>query len=86
MCVKMYNMKTATVRQIQHNLNEVLGWVENGEEVHVFRRRKLVAKLVPAVASTVDSPDFLARAEKVWGERPGGKPLSEIVSEDRGER
>lgn len=29
-------------------------------------------------------PDFSARARKIWGERPIGKALSELVSESRG--
>ncbi len=87
MCVIMSNMKTATVRQVQHNLNEVLTWIERGEEVRVVRRNKIVARLVPPTPqATVTSPDFSARAQAVWGKRPRGKRLSAIVSESRGER
>ena len=28
-------------------------------------------------------PDFLARAKAVWGDKPEGKPLSELVAEGR---
>jgi antitoxin (DNA-binding transcriptional repressor) of toxin-antitoxin stability system len=31
----LYIMKTATIREMQHNLSEVLSWVERGEEVQV---------------------------------------------------
>ncbi|MBI3179507.1 MAG: antitoxin Phd/YefM, type II toxin-antitoxin system domain protein [Deltaproteobacteria bacterium] len=79
-------MKTATVRQIQHNLSKVLSWVERGEEVQVLRRKKVVARLVPPDPQPVSSPDFLGRARAVWGEKPRGKPLSDILSESRGER
>ncbi len=80
------NMKTASVRQIQHNLAEVLSWVEQGQEVQVFRRKKLVARLIPPDPKTAASPDFLARAEGVWGKKPRGKRLSVVVSEARGDR
>ena len=43
----MLHMKTATVRQVQHNLSEVLSWVEQGEEVRVLRRKQVVARLLP---------------------------------------
>ena len=86
MCVKMYNMKTASIRQIQHNLNKVLAWVENGEEVQIFRRKKLVAKIVPLLPAAAETPDFLGRAKNVWGASPRGKFLSEVLSQDRGER
>jgi antitoxin (DNA-binding transcriptional repressor) of toxin-antitoxin stability system len=79
-------MKTATVRQVQHNLSEVLSWVERGEEVCVLRRRRVIAKLVPPDPRPVASPDFLERARGVWGKTPAGTPLSEVVSESRGPR
>ena len=28
-------------------------------------------------------PDFVARARRIWGEKPPGAPLSELVSESR---
>ena len=86
MCVIMSNMKTATVREVQHNLSEVLSCVERGEEVAVLRRGKVVARLVPPGPRPVVSPDFLARARAVWGDEPAGVALSQIASESRGER
>ena len=86
MCVMMSNMRTATIRQVQHNLSEVLSWVEQGEEVQVLRRKKIVARLVPPDPRPVEAPDFLARARAVWGDRPKGESLSEVVAKARGER
>jgi antitoxin (DNA-binding transcriptional repressor) of toxin-antitoxin stability system len=79
-------MKTATVREVQHHLSDVLAWVENGEEVRVLRRKKVVARILPPEPVVVAAPDFVARAKDVWGGRPRGKRLSEIVSESRGRR
>jgi antitoxin (DNA-binding transcriptional repressor) of toxin-antitoxin stability system len=79
-------MKSATIRDVQHNLSEVLSWVEQGEQVLVFRRKKLVARLVPPGPAPVESPDFIARARSAWGPKPRGKPLSEIVAEGREDR
>lgn len=80
----MANMKTASVRQVQHHLAEVLSWVEAGQEVQVFRRKKLVARFLPPDPEPVKSPDFLARARGIWGNKPRGKRLSLIASEARG--
>ncbi len=82
----MSNMKSATVREVQHNLNEVLSWVARGEEVQVYRRKQLVAKLVPPSPVAIESPDFIARARRVWGKRPRGKSLSQLASDARGNR
>jgi antitoxin (DNA-binding transcriptional repressor) of toxin-antitoxin stability system len=86
MCVIMSNMKTATIRKVQHNLAEVLSWVERGEEVRVLRRNKVVARLVPPEPAAPSSPDFLARAKAIWGAKPEGARPSELVSESRGAR
>jgi antitoxin (DNA-binding transcriptional repressor) of toxin-antitoxin stability system len=82
----MSNMKTASVREVQHHLSEVLSWVERGEEVLVFRRNKMVARLLPPHPSSAESPDFVARARSVWGRKPRGKRLSEIAAAARGNR
>lgn len=82
----MADMKTASVRQLQHNLSEVLSWVEQGEQVHVLRRKKIVARLMPPDPQPTAPPDFLGRARAIWGEQPRGKRLSEIVCEARGAR
>lgn len=80
-------MKTATVRQVQHRLAEVLDWVAKGEEVRVTRHGRTVARLLPpAAVRPPQAPDFLARAKGIWGSKPRGPKLSEIVDEDRGGR
>ena len=58
---------------------QILEWVAAGEEVELTEKEKVVARVVPATP-----PDFLARAKKVWGEQPPGRPLSELVSDARG--
>ena len=82
----MLDVKTATIRKVQHNLAEVLSWVERGEEVSVLRRNKVVARLVPPTPKAPQSPDFLTRAKTIWGAKPKGTRPSEILSESRGER
>ena len=88
MCVIMFYMKTASIRDVQHHFRKVLAWVENGEEVLVTRRNKTVARLVPSIPATpaaVPLPDFAARARAIWGPRPKG-PLSTVILADRDDR
>ena len=82
----MCSMRTATIREVQHNLSEVLSWVERGEEVRVLRRKKVVARLLPPEPQGGAAPDFLARAKAVWGDRPTGEALSKIAAGARGKR
>jgi len=83
------NVKTASVREIQHHLSRVLEWVEGGEEVEVTRRKKVVARIVPAEdpeKKRPEWPDFEARWKEDFPNGCPGKPLSEIVDEGRGPR
>lgn len=84
----MLDMKTASVRHVQHHLAEVLRWVEEGEEVEITRRNRAIARIVPARAPSreIPWPDFVARAAVVWGKRAAGKPVSRIIIEEREER
>jgi antitoxin (DNA-binding transcriptional repressor) of toxin-antitoxin stability system len=84
----MLDMKTASVRDVQHHFSKVLAWVEKGEEVQIIRRNKLVAKIVPAEAqgTGITLPAFAARARQIWGKTPVGKSLTQTVLEAREER
>ena len=89
MCVTMLNMKTASVRDVQHHFGKVLAWVEKGEEVQITRRSKTVARLVPSSPASLPSvplPDFAARARAIWGAQPKGRGLSRTVLAAREER
>jgi hypothetical protein len=50
------------------------------DELAVWLEQRRMGRVVAASAA---EPDFLARAKAVWGEKPAGKPLSELVSESR---
>lgn len=77
-------MKTASSQQVPQQWPEIMRWVAAGEEVAVTQQDKVVAKVVPATSAPVPQPDFLARAQAIWGEQPPGKPLSAMVAEGRG--
>lgn len=44
-------MKQATVRQLRNNYAEVLRWAAQGDEVQVTRRGRVVARVLPPLAS-----------------------------------
>ncbi len=85
----LLDMKSATVREVQHNLGTVLEKVQKGQEVTITKRGKIVAKLVPAHprSKKLEWPDFERRLKKRFpGGPPLGKPLSEVILEIREER
>jgi antitoxin (DNA-binding transcriptional repressor) of toxin-antitoxin stability system len=83
----MSNMKTTTVREVQHNLNKILQWVEDGEAVAITRHKRTVANLVPSSPKRrTEWPDFAKRIKSIWGKAPRGKPASKLIIDERTER
>ena len=85
-------MKVSTVREVQHNFSSLLRLVQRGEEIEVFSRKKLVARIVPPQANQsqfqpVDWSDLPARLNGIWhGAMVHGSSTSKVLDELRGER
>ncbi len=75
-------MKTATVGEIQKNFVQVLKEIGVGEEIIVTKRGKPVAKIIAMGPNRhIEWPDFFDEAIELKG-----KPVSEIVVEEREDR
>lgn len=88
MCVIMLNMKKASVREIQHHFSDILRRIEEGEEVYITKRNRIVAKIVPQndmQNGPVEYPDFVGRAKNICAV-PRRKALSDTIIEERKER
>jgi antitoxin (DNA-binding transcriptional repressor) of toxin-antitoxin stability system len=85
----MSNMKTATVREVQHGLASVLAEVQKGREFEVTKRGKVIARIVPALRAKgrVRWPDSAARMKRLMsGAAVKGAAPSAVIRELRGER
>ncbi|MEW6363512.1 MAG: hypothetical protein AB1714_02610 [Acidobacteriota bacterium] len=80
-------MRTASVRDVQHNLAGFLRQVEQGQEFEIRRRDAPVARLVPVsgvVNQRADWSDIGLWRDRIWGRRAApGRPASQIVYESR---
>ncbi len=75
-------MKTTTVGEIQKNFAKVLKNINAGEEITVTKRGKPVAIITSlGPKSNINWPDFYNEAIELEG-----KPVSEIIVEDRQDR
>ena len=81
-CIAHIRAMTATLDDIHRDPAILDQAIARGESLEIFNNGAVTATLVPS-AKPVE-PDFLARAKRIWGERPPGPPLSEIVSASRG--
>lgn len=81
-------MKTATVRQLRHRFGSVLEWVEDGEQVEIKKRGKIVALLSPPVAKTRKTRkrnDLAARLKLRDGNRViSARVMDQILSDGKG--
>lgn len=57
-------MKTASVRELRQDFPRIMAWIEEGEQVAVTMRRKVVARLVPETPAPPMQPDFRKRFGK----------------------
>jgi prevent-host-death family protein len=75
-------MRIASVGEVQKNFGKILREIHAGEEITITRRGKPVARLTAlGPKSDIDWPDFYNDAIELKG-----KPVSEILIEDREDR
>ncbi|MCU1241839.1 MAG: hypothetical protein JWO71_2565 [Candidatus Acidoferrum typicum] len=64
---KMYHMKKATIRDLRYRFSKVEDMLSDGEEIHITKRKRTVARLLPAQANSAPQrPDFLGRLKKIY--------------------
>lgn len=64
----MHHMKTATVRDLRYRFSEVESLLQEGEEIQITKRKRVIARLSPVQAKAPRRrPDFLGRLRKIYG-------------------
>lgn len=72
---------TATLEEIHRNPAILDRAIAQGESLEIISAGIVAATVVPRAKP--HEPDFVARAQRIWGDTPPGKPLSELASESR---
>lgn len=84
---KMHHMKKASVRDLRYRFSAVEDLLRDGEEIHITKRKRVIARLLPPKPATrVRHPDFLARLKKIFGKKRMKVSGAEIIALDREER
>ena len=87
-------MKTVTVEEVASNFPALLRIVQRGEELNVVRRRKRVARIIPAIGAAhnrrssktrkTEWAHHFAKLDAIYGGKAApGKPGSQIITEGR---
>lgn len=81
----MYHiMKKATVRDLRYRFPEIEAQLNKGEEIVLYKRRKMIARLLPVRPKAEAYPDFAALSRRIFGKKKTRKTGTELVSEERG--
>ena len=66
----MHHMKKATVRDLRYRFSVVEDLLREGEEIHITKRKRVIARLLPPnLATPTAFPDFLSRQKKIFGKK-----------------
>jgi antitoxin (DNA-binding transcriptional repressor) of toxin-antitoxin stability system len=81
----MYHMKKATVRDLRYRFPQIETSLHDGEEIEITKRKRVIARLVPARKPRKRSrpPDFMARLREIYGSKPVAISGAALVSEQR---
>jgi antitoxin (DNA-binding transcriptional repressor) of toxin-antitoxin stability system len=81
---KMYHMRKASVRDLRYEFKKIERLLHQGEEVQITKRRRVIARLVPATEEhPARIPDFLLRMRAIYGEKPLVTSGADLIAEDR---
>jgi len=78
------SMKTASVRDIRQNFPAIMRWIEEGENVAITMRRKIVARLVPErppITRDAPAPDFDSISQRIFGAKKFHGNLADMERE-----
>lgn len=66
----MHHMRKATVRDLRYRFSAVEDLLRHGEEIHITKRRRVIARLLPPEpVAPATFPDFLPRQKKIFGRK-----------------
>lgn len=78
-------MRKATVRDLRYRFREVEDLLREGEEIQITRRKRVIARLMPAKPAVPSRrPDFLARLSKIYRGKRMKVSGAELVAQERG--
>jgi len=77
-------MRKANVRDLRYRFTEIEDLLRDGEEIQITKRRRVIAKLVPAAeTSPARRPDFLARLKNLYGTKTLAVSGAELLARER---
>ncbi|MGD0696370.1 MAG: hypothetical protein ABSB82_16230 [Terriglobia bacterium] len=77
-------MKSVTVREIRRQFSrKVEVPLRRGETLILRKRKEVLGRIIPELGQRKAYPDFEARKERIFGNRPFNLNIGEILRKDR---
>jgi antitoxin (DNA-binding transcriptional repressor) of toxin-antitoxin stability system len=77
-------MRKATIRDLRYRFSEIENLLQEGEEIQIVKRKRVVARIAPARPGTPPKrPDFLARLKGIYGGKRLEVSGSDLLSSQR---
>ncbi len=77
-------MRKATVRDLRYHFHEIEARLNKGEEIELYKRRRLIGRLSPVRSHDDVYPDFSSLRRRIFGTKKTRKTGTDLVSEERG--
>jgi antitoxin (DNA-binding transcriptional repressor) of toxin-antitoxin stability system len=77
-------MRKATVRDLRYRFHEIEARLNKGEEIELYKRHRMIGRLLPVRPQTDAYPDFSGLRRRIFGTRKIRNTGSDLVSEERG--
>jgi len=79
----MHHMRKASVRDLRYRFSEVERLLQQGEKLEITKRKRVIARLLPARLSAAHRPDFLARLRRIYGDKTLRVSGAELFAQER---
>jgi antitoxin (DNA-binding transcriptional repressor) of toxin-antitoxin stability system len=80
----MHHMRKASVRDLRYRFSEVERLLQEGENIEITKRKRVIAHLMPLASHAPDHrPDFMARLRAIYGAKMLKVSGAELLARER---
>lgn len=79
----MYHMTTVSVRDLRYDFRKVEALLQQGEEIQVTKRGKVIARISSEPAIPPPLPDFLGRIREIYGDKVFDVTGADLIAAER---
>lgn len=77
-------MRKVTVRDLRYHFHEIEARLNKGEEIELYKRRRLIGRLSPVGPQGDVYPDFSSLRRRIFGTKKTRQTGTDLVSEEGG--